>query len=211
MSYEKKYIKYKLKYLKLNLIQMQKNQLGGTLINWPEQNNLIKPGDILEIIEDNATKEIIKKIEEDLTKRYGTDKKPIFKTTTTGTVRNNNNESIELYTDNSETVFQSKEFPNGIKFKKIDILQNNLDINKIREQIIELEKKFKQLENNLDNHYHEVPTTGIRYFNEDQKGPIPNYQSIIKQYPSIVSENNATIKQVEKKDSTIKPVDSSNL
>ena len=201
MLYKQKYIKYKLKYLKLSLI------------NWPEQNYLIKKDDILEVIVDDVTKEIIDRIENEHIKNYGADKgySP-YKLTTSGIVRYNNEKSIELYSDDGETVFNSKDFPNGITFKKIDVIQNNLDINKIREQIIELEKKFKQLENNLDNHYHEVPTTGIRYFNEGQKGPIPDYKSTIKkQYPSIIQQPtiveknsktgnyNATIEQEKEK------------
>lgn len=49
MSYEVKYVKYKLKYLKL-LLSSELEQHGGTVIEWPRQTNDIKPGDKVKIV-----------------------------------------------------------------------------------------------------------------------------------------------------------------
>ena len=49
--------------------------------------------------------------------------------------------------------------------------------------IIDLKVIVKKLEKKIDDHYHEVPTTGVRYFNKGQKGPIPDYQSTVEKVP----------------------------
>jgi hypothetical protein len=47
MNYEQKYLKYKIKYLKL----VSKQQTGGGLVAWPEQMSDIKLGDKLKVID----------------------------------------------------------------------------------------------------------------------------------------------------------------
>ena len=53
-------------------------------------------------------------------------------------------------------------------------------IERLIEDVIDLKVTVKKLEKKIDDHYHEVPTTGVRYFNKGQKGPIPDYQPTIE-------------------------------
>lgn len=147
MSYENKYIKYKLKYLKLQ-------QKGGSdqIILWPELYNNIRPNDVLEIVYD---KDVESKLKE-----MGKDENP-SQFVNRGKVRYVTRDSIELYNQTNETVYKAKDFIDGIKFRKID---ENME--KVQEQIKDLEKKQKQLEDKLNNHYHVLPTSGIKYFED---------------------------------------------
>ena len=173
MSYLQKYLKYKLKYLKLNLVQMEKTKIGGLdiIINWPEEYEKIKKDDELEMIIDETTKENLTNIKNKLSNIDPIYGKGDF--VTKGKVReSNNNNTIELYNDDDETLYHAEDFPQGVKFKKNgqniedpnQFIKNNHEITKIKEQIIELEKKFNQLENKLDNHYHILPTSGMKQF-----------------------------------------------
>lgn len=153
---------------------MEKTKIGGLdiIINWPEDYEKIKKDDELEMIIDETTKENLTKKKNKLSNidtRYGNGD-----FVTKGKVRKSNNNTIELYNDDddNETLYDAKDFPQGVKFKKNgqniedpnQFIKNNHEITKIKEQIIELEKKFNQLENKLDNHYHILPTSGMKQF-----------------------------------------------
>ncbi len=200
MSYELKYVKYKLKYLKL-LLNSKFEQKGGVLeiIEWPKDFNKIKKGDILEI-NDYGTYNNLNKM------NY-----PILMTHPVGEVFDVNKESILLLylkpttkgEDGQEVEplaehrFYASYYPKGIFFKKINVEKekndptegpkvnpnlnptvgpsvnpniltnsNDKDIERIKEQIRELEVKQKQLENKLNNHYHIMPTSGMKEFEE---------------------------------------------
>lgn len=77
--------------------------------------------------------------------------------------------------------------------------------------IIDLKVIVKKLEKKIDDHYHEVPTTGVRYFNKGQKGPIPDYQSTVEKAsvdgPKIVPVDGPKIVPVQGEGPMIVPVD----
>lgn len=208
MSYEQKYIKYKIKYLKLNLLQKTKLYGGSNnIISWPSEYKKINQGDYVEIVIDEKSKP-------DLENKSSSSKSNL---TTKGKVRRISDENIELYDNKSETLYNKNEFKNGINLKKIDIIsldeQINLlekkssrelgsnkehfetlkkrlnELNSNKEQIYALEKRLNELssdkglnsnkeqienlkekinkiDNKLENHYHILPTSGIKQFEE---------------------------------------------
>ena len=56
-------------------------------------------------------------------------------------------------------------------------------IERLVEDIIDLKITVKKLEKKIDDNYHEVQTTGVGYFNNGQKRPIPDHQSTVEKVP----------------------------
>lgn len=189
MSYESKYIKYKLKYLKLCL------QMGGVeeIINWPEDYKKINQGDFLVVVKDDNFN---KSFQDMKNKRiYQSQVIDDNKYITKGKARQITKDHIELYGDGAETIFYFNEFPSGIRFERKNENQNekqeeksegnenkeekqqevsnqklnteeSSNLEKIQKQIKELEKRQNELERKLDNHYHVLPTSGMKQFEE---------------------------------------------
>lgn len=82
----------------------------------------------------------------------------------------------------NEYDFTLNQFYNGIilerDFPETEIINPDTQINpntqtekieqfiKLEQQIKELEKKYDQLKNSLDNHYHVLPTSGMKEFEQ---------------------------------------------
>lgn len=194
MSYESKYIKYKLKYLKLCL------QMGGVeeIINWPEDYKKINQNDFLVVVEDdnfNKSFQDMKNKRKELNQAQVNDDNRYI---TKGKARQITKNQIELYNNDAETIFYFNEFPSGIRFERKNENQNekqeeksegnnanqnkeekqqelsnqkpnteeSSNLEKIQKQIKELEKRQNELERKLDNHYHVLPTSGMKQFEE---------------------------------------------
>ncbi len=169
MSYEQKYIKYKLKYFKL-LLQSKSEQKGGVLeiINWPQDYKKINVGDKLKIVSFGDS---------DISARWNY---PVLMSNPIGEVQLNNENRLILLklkptTGNLETLaeygFSPNDFPRGIVFEKVNSnenldMQKNNEIERLKEQIRELQYKQKQLESKLENHYHVLPTSGMKSFEQ---------------------------------------------
>jgi hypothetical protein len=175
MNYKSKYFKYKNKYLKLR----QLIQKGGGY-SWPTDYNKLNIGDKIKIIDtklssDETQKESILKL---IRNKY------------IATVTKTNSEQLILKLENQDidkeefTFYKEK---GGFTF---DIIQTNGDESKIKEEtknnkieskikeetknnkieiVEEIEKinnRINGLENKLDNHYHVLPTSGIKQFEQ---------------------------------------------
>jgi len=189
MSYENKYLKYKLKYLKLSL-SLQK---GGRKeqINWPMDFKRIDVDNKLEFISFTTTTSIEDNAS-DYKKKLNTllSKNPIGKVTSVS-----DKEiviKLDKITDNlTEVRFNITDFPLGIKFKKdIPDTENNkvvrfnpdkndqvigfnpnkndqvIGFNPNEFRIMKLETKIAEIEKRLTNHYHILPTSGMKDFEE---------------------------------------------
>ncbi len=169
MSYEQKYIKYKLKYFKL-LLESKSEQRGGVLefIYWPREAEKIKIGDKLKIVRFGDS---------DIKARFNY---PVLMYNPIGEVEANDEKRLMLIelkptTGYIQTLkeyeFFPNDFPNGIIFEKVNLnknldMQKNNDIENLQEQIIQLEIKQKELESKLENHYHILPTSGMKNFEQ---------------------------------------------
>jgi len=157
MSYESKYLKYKLKYLKLSL-KIQKGGVEHISISWPKDYEKIREDDML-MIEDFGNLDIYGLNSEEIS--FLRNQRNII-----GNVKMVNKNKLELINLTSsgaklgKIVFTGEENnDNNIYFRKI-MTENN----EIENQIKELEKKYNELENKLENHYHILPTSGIKIF-----------------------------------------------
>ena len=170
MSYEQKYIKYKLKYFKL-LLESKSEQKGGVLefIYWPREAEKIKIGDKLKIVRFGDS---------DIKARWNY---PVLMHNPIGIVESNNEKRLMLIELKATTTpyieilpkyeFFLNDFPNGIIFEKVNLnenldMQKNSEIENLQEQIKQLENKQKELESKLENHYHILPTSGMKSFEQ---------------------------------------------
>ncbi len=169
MSYEQKYIKYKLKYFKL-LLESKSEQKGGVeeIINWPQDYKKINVGDKLKIVRFGDS---------DIKARFNY---PVLMYNPIGEVFTNNEERLLLlqlkpttgYIETlAEYAFYPNNFPNGIVFEKVNLnenldMQKNNEIENLQKQIKQLENKQKELESKLENHYHILPTSGMKSFEQ---------------------------------------------
>ncbi len=189
MSYEQKYIKYKLKYFKL-LLESKLEQKGGVLefIDWPREAEKIKQGDILQIEKfgDNErlnkwnypillTQPIGEVLKSEQLGLQPSTKILILKDLKPRT-KGENGKDVEPL---NEYTFYASEYPRGVLFKKLNFDDKNLnitnensninnknDIENLQEQIKQLENKQKELESKLENHYHILPTSGMKSFEQ---------------------------------------------
>jgi len=189
MSYENKYLKYKLKYLKLSL-SLQK---GGRKeqIYWPMDFKKIDVGNKLQFIS-FTTNTYIEDNSNDYKKKLYTllSKKPIGKVTSVS------DKEIVIQLDKiidniTEVRFNITDFPLGIDFEKdIPDTENDqvvgfnpdknnqvvgfnpdknnqvIGFNPNEFKIMKLETKIAEIEKRLTNHYHILPTSGMKDFEE---------------------------------------------
>lgn len=183
MSYEQKYIKYKLKYFKL-LLESKSEQKGGIIeiIAWPYQAYKIKPGDILQI-DYFGTYENLNDwnypilLTHPIGKVFESDEKNLVLKDLKASTKGENGKDVEPL---EEYTFNAYEYPKGIFFRKINLsdnknlnitnensnITNKNDIENLQEQIKQLENKQKELESKLENHYHILPTSGMKSFEQ---------------------------------------------
>jgi len=190
MQYESKYLKYKLKYLKLYL-SLQKGGFKEE-IKWPQDLGKIKEGDKLKII--NIYQYHYKVRDGD----YNTRLQSLLKTKPTCIVYSVTPQEILLGFNIdteyriSEAKFTLDEFPQGLLFEKDipdtenlaneQVVPNNpnknqaipydqkndqvIPYNPIEYRINNLEKQIAVIEKRLTNHYHILPTSGMKDFED---------------------------------------------
>jgi len=171
ISYESKYIKYKIKYLNQIL------QKGGYLLNIDD----INIGDILKYEINSDTIDRLKLTSLKNNSNIVVNGKVISKSEDKGSIDNNkiyyDKKSCLVLVDINDntkiTNYFYSDFSNDSKSLKLPFVKLNnkeiiLDDNKqkIREQIIKLEEKQIELEKKLNNHYHILSTSGIKEFEE---------------------------------------------
>jgi len=101
------------------------------------------------------------------------------------------NKTISAPSNNKKDIYAKQKKYYDLFYRKLNSLdspeQNRYDdlqmnastgqvIERLVNDVVYLDAQVKKLEIKLNDHYHEVPTTGVRYFEEGQKGPIPDYQ-----------------------------------
>lgn len=193
MSYERKYLKYKVKYLKLHLLEKQQNLIGGSFdeVILPMDNDKIKIGDVLEINQNKESENCINLSNDENNKIFSRNvfvkKGRVIEISSNelinGYKSNINNSQDDIVYDknagitleddnkNKTTYYYNNFTHNGLKEAQIPFFKINDENNKfekeflvIKEQIGILEKKINNIEYKLDNHYHNMPTSGMKQF-----------------------------------------------
>jgi hypothetical protein len=162
MNYERKYLKYKIKYLKL----VSKQQTGGKQLVWPTNSNEIKQNDKVKVIEvkEKSGSELSQK-DIDRLKNIATEEHYF-------TVHDPNPSMLRLSRDpnvksgENEYDFNIKFFE-SIVLDKVEEPESKISNEKKEEFSIEkkiqfLEEKLNNLERNLKGHYHILPTSGAK-------------------------------------------------
>lgn len=187
MNYENKYIKYKNKYLKLSqkIQNVQNVQNGGVntenILDQNTLNNTTKNTDLYKDNENDTTKntdlyededednendkkiKLIKSQVIDTIKKYNYDKH-----TDKDPAKHTDKDSIK----HNENIFEQLNNKIEELEKKIEELENKLERTKLgnKEQRDKHEKiilnEITELKKKLHNHYHILPTSGIKYFDE---------------------------------------------
>ncbi len=168
MDYEQKYLKYKIKYLKLQLNQ----QTGGKQITWPKDSHNILPNSKVRVM-DIKVREIKSGLQmgQNTLNRL----KNIAGEEHYFTVRDSNNTMLRLLrepnvkTGENEYDFNIQFFESIVLDKLTNqesMLSNKKEENPIEKKIKMLEERLNTLEKNLKQHYHILPTSGAKGFEE---------------------------------------------
>ena len=177
MNYEKKYLKYKIKYLKL----VSKQQTGGKQLIWPTNSNEIKPDNKVKVIEVKV-KEIKSGLQ--LSENEINRLKNIAIEEHYFTVRDPNPSMLRLYRNPNDRTGQNEydfsiNYFEKIVLDKAEEQESKMSNEKKEESSIEkkeessiekkiqfLEEKLNNLERNLKGHYHILPTSGAKGYED---------------------------------------------
>jgi hypothetical protein len=169
MNYEKKYLKYKIKYLKL----VSKQQTGGKQLVWPTNSNEIKPDNKVKVIEVKVKEiksgSLLSEIEINRLKNIATEEHYF-------TVRDPNPSMLRLFRNPNDRTGQNEydfsiNYFEKIVLDKAEEQESKMSNEKKEESLIEkkiqfLEEKLNNLERNLKGHYHILPTSGAKGYED---------------------------------------------